>query len=227
MKFYPAIKNLGPNTKKELYVYYQNVQGLIPFGYLGNEHSIFNDVKILELHHYVETHTPDIIILNETWLKESILDSEILPQDMYRIFRRDRCTETHPIDLFNPKKFRKNGGGVLIAVSNQISIQSNVIPLKHEAEMLAIEIILKNKTKIIIAMCYRVGTLGTRNADEILKALRMLSRKKSVKKFFMVGDFNLPQINWVSGKGISTLDNIFLNGFAESGMVQCIQESTH
>ena len=147
-------------------------------------------------------------------------------QDMYRIFRRDRCTETHPIDLSNPKKFRKNGGGVLIAVSSQLSIQSNVIPLKHEAEMLAIEIILKNKT-IIIATCYRVGTLGTRNADEILKALRMLSRKKSVKKFIMVGDFNLPQINWVSGTGTSTLGNIFLNGFAESGMVQCIQESTH
>ena len=148
---------------------------------------------------------------------------------MYRIFRRDRCTKTHPIDLSNPKKFLKNGGGVLIAVSNQLPIQFNVIPLKHEAEMLVIEIILKNKTKIIIATCYREGTLGTHNADDILKALRMLSRKKSVKKFIMVGDFNLPQINWVSGTGTSTLDNIFLNGFAESGMVQCIQlqESTH
>ena len=92
--------------------------------------------------------------------------------------------------------------------------------------MLAIEVILKNKSKIIIATCYRVGTLGMRNADEILKALRMLSRKKSVKKFIMVGDFNLLQINWVSGTGTSTLDNIFLNGFAESVMVQCIQEST-
>ena len=66
VKFYPTIKNPGPNTKKELTVYYQNVQGLIPFGYLGKEHPIFNDVKILELHHYVETYTPDIVILNET-----------------------------------------------------------------------------------------------------------------------------------------------------------------
>ena len=80
--------------------------------------------------------------------------------------------------------------------------------------MLAIEIILKNKTKIIIATCYRVGTLGTRNADEILKALRMLSRKKSVKKFIMVGDFNLPQINWVSSTGTSTLDNMLLCYYA-------------
>ena len=65
------------------------------------------------------------------------------------------------------------------------------------------------------------------NADEILKALRMLTRKKSVKKCIMIGDFNLPKINWMSGTGTSTLDNTFLNGFAECGMVQCIHESTH
>ena len=43
----------------------------------------------------------------------------------------------------------------------------------------------------------------------------------------MIGDFNLPQINWLSGTGTSTLDNTFLNGFAECGMVQSIHESTH
>ena len=111
MKFYPAIKNRGPNTKIKLSVYYQHVQGLIPFGYLGKEHPIFNDAKILEPHHNVETYYPDIVGLNETWLNESILDNEILPQHMYKIFtfRRDCCTETHPIDLSNPIKFRKNG----------------------------------------------------------------------------------------------------------------------
>ena len=93
---------------------------------------------------------------------------------MYRIFRRDCYTETHLIDLSNPKKLHKNGGGLLIAVSNQLSIQTIVIQLKHEAEMLAVEIILKNKTKTIIATCYRVGTLDMPNADEILKARNQL-----------------------------------------------------
>ena len=44
----------------------------------------------------------------------------------------------------------------------------------------------------MIATCYRVGTLGLENADEILKALKVLSRKKSVKKLILVGD--LPKI---------------------------------
>ena len=146
---------------------------------------------------------------------------------MYKIFRRDRCPETHPIDLSNPKKFRRNGGGVLIVVNNKLSVQTNVITLKHEAEILAVEITLENKTKIIIATCYRVGTLGMRNADEILKALRIITRKKSVKKRVMIGDFNLPHINRANGTGNSVLDNTFLNGFAECGMVQCIQTATH
>ena len=148
--------NPGPTTINGISIYYQNIQGLIPFGHLGNKHPIFNDAKLIELHHYVETYFPDVVTLNETWLKETILDSEILHPDMYTIFRRDRCPETHPIDISNSKKFCRNGGGVLIAVRNQLSIKINVIPLKHEAEILAIEVTLENKTKIIIATCYRV-----------------------------------------------------------------------
>ena len=95
------------------------------------------------------------------------------------------------------------------------------------AEMLALEFIFENNTKIIIATCYRVGTLGLENADEILKALKVLSRKKSVKKLILVGDFNLPKIDWSNGAGTSTLESIFVNGFAECGMIQCVHEATH
>ena len=95
------------------------------------------------------------------------------------------------------------------------------------AEILGVEIVLENKTKVIIATCYRVGTLGLQNAEEILKGVRTPTRKKKVKKCILVGDFNLPHINWSDGIGVSTIDNTFLNGFAECGMVQCIQNSTH
>ena len=94
------------------------------------------------------------------------------------------------------------------------------------AEMLALELIFENNTKIIIATCYRVGTLGLENADEILKALKVLSRKNSVKKLILVGDFNLPKIDWSNGTGTSTLENILLEGFAECGMIQCVHEAT-
>ena len=222
-----SIKNPGPHNKKDLSVYYQNIQGLIPFSYLGIDHPILNDSKILELNHYVQNFTPDVVVLNETWLKPTILNNEILANAMYNTFRLDRSPDTHPIDKCNPNKFRKNGGGVLIAVHNQLSVTSRIIPLKCMAEMLALELIFENNTKIIIVTCYRVGTLGLENADEILKALKLLSRKNSVKKLILVGDFNLPKIDWSNGTGTSTLENIFLDGFAECGMIQCVHEATH
>ena len=148
---------------------------------------------------------------------------------MYTIFRRDRSPGSHPIDKDNPKTFLRNGGGVLIAISNCLAASFRIIPLKCKAEMLAVEIVLENKTKIIISTCYRVGTLGLNNAEEILKGVGTLIHKKSVKKCILVGDFNLPNIDWSSGTGVSISDNTFLklNGFAECVMVQCIHSSTH
>ena len=61
----------------------------------------------------------------------------------------------------------------------------------------------------------------------MLKGVGTLIHKKSVKKCILVGDFNLPNINWSSGTGVSTIDNTFLNGFAECCMVQCLHSSTH
>ena len=76
----PSMKNPGPAQAYS--VFYCNVQGLIPFGELGNENPTLHNTKIHELNHYIHTSKPDIVIYNETWLKESILDSEILPTNV-------------------------------------------------------------------------------------------------------------------------------------------------
>ena len=41
------------------------------------------------------TTKPDVIILNETWIKKYILDTKVLPQN-YKIRRVDRTGKTHP-----------------------------------------------------------------------------------------------------------------------------------
>ena len=180
----PSISNPGPNsscqfkTSTDLSIFYQNVQGLIPFSNLAQDHPQLDNNKIFELNASINKHNHDIIILNETWLKPSILDSEIFPPDKYEIHRLDRSEITHPIDPLNSKKFRRNGGGVLIAINVSLSVESKTIPTNCSAELLAIELTLPNKTKIILTTCYRVGTLGISNCSEILKALGKLSRKK-------------------------------------------------
>ena len=103
----------------------------------------------------------------------------------------------------------------------------NKIDVKCKAELLSAELILEDKSKIIIVTCYRVGTLGIDNANEIPSAIRTLVPKKSVRKLIMVGDLNLKGINWEDGIGKSNIDNVLLNGFAECGLIQCVKNATH
>ena len=92
----PTICNPGPisspqvKTSSDLSIFYQNVQGLIPFSNLSQDHPKLDSNKIFELNAYINIHNPDVIILNETWLNPSILDSEIFLPDKYEIHRLDR-----------------------------------------------------------------------------------------------------------------------------------------
>ena len=133
-----------------LSIYYQNVQGLIPLTELGKAHPNLDNTKLCELHAYVYDKKPDIIILNETWLKSTILDGEILPTDKYKIFRCDRTDLSHPPDPENASKFKKNGGGVLIAVSCSLQLACSRINLTCKAELLAIEMIMNDTSKLVI-----------------------------------------------------------------------------
>ena len=164
-----SIKNPGPQSSKNhsttsrtLKVYYQNVQGLIPFTELNKKHPNLDQTKLLELQSYVYENCPDVIVLNETWLKDTILDEEIFSNTEYKIYRCDRTEFSHPPEPTNRLKFRRNGGGVLIAISSSLQISSNHIELKCKAEFLAIELIMDDGCKVVISTCYRVGTLGAR-----------------------------------------------------------------
>ena len=71
----PSMLNPGPGS---LNVCYQNIQGLIPFSQLGEAHPTLNVTKILELNAFITKSQPDVVLLNETWLKKSIKDHEII-----------------------------------------------------------------------------------------------------------------------------------------------------
>ena len=65
----------------------------------------------------------------------TILDSGIFDLEAYKVFRLDRSQKTHPPDPHDPKKFRKYGGGVLIAIKTQLVVQTNYIELKSKSEI--------------------------------------------------------------------------------------------
>ena len=83
----------------------------------------------------------DLIVLTETHLDHSILDSEIFPSH-YTVFRKDR------------KINGRHGGGVLIAVRDYITV--SLCPTHPcDSEMLFIDVLLSYNRRITIGVFYR------------------------------------------------------------------------
>ena len=221
----PGMLNPGPGMN--LAVYFQNVQGLIPFSQLKNANPMLDITKCLELKTHLFETKIDIAVLNETWLKRSILDNEILAADKYKIYRRDRSAWTHPPDPLNPLRFRRNGGGVMIAVRTDLEITSKEIKLGCGAEMMAVEFTTPSGLKFILCTCYRVGTLGLENHDKIINALRSLSKRRKLSKIYILGDFNLKDVLWNTLQSTTPIEQTFVDSFIDLGLVQCISQATH
>ena len=136
----PSMKNPGP---RELSVFFQNVQGLVPFSQLGKSDPTLDRTKVLELNLFITDKKPDVVILNETWLDKSVKNSEVFEGNSYKVFRNDRSQLSHPSDPNDATKFRKFGGGVVIAVRNDIDVSPKKLKLGDGAEILAIAITVR------------------------------------------------------------------------------------
>ena len=223
----PSLLNPGPNSMS---ISFQNVQGLIPFSQLGKNQPQLDHSKIFEINAHLNICKPDVLILNETWLNKSIKNHEVIGHRNYDVFRNDRSQVTHPVDPNNPKKFRKFGGGVLIAVRSNINANFKRLSMRKGAEILAVEVTVGNN-KYIFCTVYRVGTLGENNHESIMQSIKSMYNGKNLRKVFIVGDFNLSSIDWATNNGsrdeINRIDKLFLDSFSELGLHQCVQDSTH
>ena len=171
---------------------------------------------------------PDILILNETWLKKSILDNEILPSN-YKIFRLDRTIASHPWDPNQPKKYRKNGGGVLIAHRNDLDVSSTKISFtKVQAEFLFVVFKLPHGKKFCASTFYRVGNPGVENFHEFNKYFELLATKNKIGQHLLIGDMNLNQVRWPEGETNCSLQSNFVEFLIiDLGHTQMINEATH
>ena len=207
--------------------FYQNVQGLIPFGDLGDPDPKLHNDKLHDLNRHIARTKPDVVILNESWLKSSIHDSEIFASDNYKIFRLDRCNFTHPADPNDPKKFRRNGGGVLLGLRRDLDIESKVIPVKCHAEILAVELTDSSGRKVIISTFYRTKTLGRENHELVSKHMRVIRRRRKVDEFIMIGDMNFPNTDWDTFSSTNPTERLFLDTFNDLSLTQLVLEPTH
>ena len=184
-----SLLNPGPEHDG-LSCFFQNVQGFVTLNSIHKQHPDLNITKLIEFQTHIFKNSPDIILLNETWLKPTINDSENIPLDNYRIFRRDRSPDSHPADPENPNVFKTNGGGVLIAVKNSLNLKPKEIKTPCKAELLSIELTFPSINKYSLSTLYRVGTLGYNHICEVELHFYSIFSCKKYKKNFIIGDLN-------------------------------------
>ena len=139
--------------------------------------------KVLDLQALLLVDIFDVVAITETWLDSNFGDHELL-MDGFNIFRKDRHFQ--------------RGGGVLLAIRNHLPC-SRRFDLEVDAEMLALEICLTHKIRVVVAVFYRSPNS---DADTFLSQLRQFLDKYSrtgLSNLIVTGDFNFPNIDWYTG----------------------------
>ena len=220
LRSHPDIINPGPD--KNLNLVYCNVNGLIKMHTIGGDQPEFQASKLRDLKAYLFTYSPDIVVLNETWLNKYISEGELISDKYYSIYRKDRTEK-------DMKTFsKKGGGGVLILCKNNNGVETEIVKTKTELPIVTILLKYKNITPLCISTFYRYDYSGLEYFKEAERYYTNLAKK--FKNLTIVGDLNLSSVdNWdvpVSNNNNSTHES-FINLFSSLGLKSLVNVPTH
>lgn len=136
-----------------------------------NARSIVNKSDQLEA--IILGYNPHIVVLTETWLHSGIDDEDVFPPS-YSVFRRDRSTR---------------GGGVAVLVKQNLS--ATLLCQADSIETISLKISYYEHSFLLFAVYRAPGS-----PPQFLCDLREHVSSFVHKKLFLVGDFNLPGVNW-------------------------------
>lgn len=153
-------------------IYYQNVRGM-----RTKTEDVLNNILI---------NNYSVIVFTETWLNCNIMESEFV-DDRYVVYRRDRSCSSSS---------KRDGGGVMIAVSKQIS-SSRHLGWESNVEDLWVSINVKsNNTVMKISICavYLPPPVSFESLSCFLEnCSNGIDKSDNV---ILLGDFNLGFIGW-------------------------------
>ena len=171
--------------------------------------------KTSDLHIAIEQSRPDVIIGTETWLTKDMSSSEYIPGE-FEVFRRDREDDPH--------------GGVLVATRR--TMVSSVALVGKSSVFLSVKVKLNHGKSVIIAVAYRPPNRTDDDYTEALIKDISSARDQNKSSYFLLGgDFNLPGIDWGSGRVTGRqvpkrVNEAFLNMQSDLALEQMVHFST-
>lgn len=161
-------------------IYYQNVRGL--------------NSNAGEVRQQILNNNYDVYVLTETWLNSGCFDSEIF-ENGYVIYRRDRETSSSTSSV--------RGGGVLIAVSNQLR-SNRILAWESDCEDLWVSITVASSkpgvraSKINVCAVYMPPPVTNESLRIFTdKATSNLEACHDDHCCLILGDFNMSSISWL------------------------------
>lgn len=162
-----------------LCIYYNNTNGL-----LG---------KLNKLKYNNNCYKNDVIVFTETKLNDRICDDDILSKE-FEIFRKDRPQ--------NGNRRNVRGGGVLIAIKNRRNLKTERIThtnvfneLFDGLEVVCLKLNLLDRIVYICCLYIPSGS-NTDVYNQYCIAMGRLKRVVGQDTLIVMGDFNLPNLEW-------------------------------
>ena len=138
--------------------------------------------KLVHLHSLLDSNTFDLIFVTETWLDPISPDSLLLNASNYKIFRQDRSSR---------------GGGCAAFVKNNIPVSRIITISLNSSEILCLS--LKNKIYVLCVYHPPSAVQDRIQTKELCDAIDLLAARFP-SNLVVVGDFNLPNIDWTNGR---------------------------
>ena len=176
-----------------------------------NARSVVNKSDLLSDH--VASNNIDLMFITETWLHDQISSSLICPPG-YQVIRKDRTSS--------------KGGGVMLIYKSDLHItQVDITCNVSGYELLCVDLYDGNSP--IRFICYYIPpktSLCLTSIQNVCASMSCLLLHS--KPCFILGDFNLPNIDWHVPlcKGDAAHD-YFFNYCLTNNLYQCINEPTH
>ena len=172
--------------------------------------------KLNDLHNVLYSFSFNIICISETWLNDKITDGLLDPKSRFNIFRCDRTACL--------------GGGVCIFVSKAVrshQIDIDYAIYKH-AEVVACTIFI-GRAKVNVVCCYIPPSANNDLYRSSVNCLRHICEASTICPCIIIGDFNLPNLDWSRTNSDSAYDFKsleFLDFINDYGFAQLITEPT-
>jgi len=168
--------------------------------------------KLEQFNSILDSNPHTIICVSETWLQAHFVDSAITFSKNFCCFRADRTD--------------RRGGGVLIAIPRKLK-SFQLSSASCESFEGIITCCMSKSRKFYIANIYRPPGPDCRFVEQLEAFLGCILNKP--EPFLLVGDFNLPHIDWLSCTTIMSPDNInyqFLAFVVQNGLQQMVLSAT-